>query len=445
MSEEIKPVTWFEDPAHFRRNTRREFIFSGLVGGLGLTMGNYFKLRAEQVAAGNKLEAKAQSLIHIYLPGGCAHQETWDPKPFAPIEYRGPLGTVDTVIPGVKFSQYMQNTAKIADKITVVRSMTHGEAAHERGTHNMFTGYRPSPAIQYPSMGSVVSHELGSRNSLPPYVCIPNVPNEFAATGYLSTSYGPFSLGSDPANAAFKVRDLNMHEGITAERFDRRRDILGTVDEHFRTLEKSDALTAMDSFYQAAYSLISAPAAREAFNLAAEPEAVRAEYGKNEAGQRMLMARRLVESGVRFVSLTYGGWDMHSGIAKSMDRTLPSFDQAYAALIRDLDRRGMLDQTLVMVSSEFGRTPKINKDAGRDHWPRVFSVAFAGGGFKRGYIHGSSDATGAEPENDPLTVENMSATIFNQLGIEPEKRLMAPGGRPQAIVKDGTVQTDLLA
>ena len=193
---------------------------------------------------------------------------------------------------------------------------------------------------------------MGSRNSLPPYVCIPNVPNEFANTGYLSTSYGPFSLGSDPSNAAFKVRDLNMHDGITPERFDRRRDILGTVDEHFRTLEKSDAITAMDSFYQAAYSLVSSASAREAFNLSAEPEAIRKEYGQNDAGQRMLMARRLVESGVRFVSLTYGGWDMHANIAKSMDRQLPNFDQASASLIRDLDRRGMLDKTLVMVSSD---------------------------------------------------------------------------------------------
>jgi hypothetical protein len=294
-------------------------------------------------------------------------------------------------------------------------------------------------------MGSVVSHELGSRNSLPPYVCIPNVPNEFAATGYLSTSYGPFSLGGDPASAGFKVRDLNMHDGITQDRFDRRRTMLQTVDEHFRSLEKSDALSAMDSFYQSAYSLVSSQKAREAFDLAAEPEKMRVEYGKHEAGQRMLMARRLVESGVRFVSLTYGGWDMHAGIAKGMERNLPNFDQAYAALISDLDRRGMLDSTLVMVSSEFGRSPKINKDAGRDHWPRVFSVAFAGGGFKRGYIHGSSDPTGSEPDSDPLTVENMAATVFTQLGISPDKKLMSPGGRPQAIIKDGTVVTELLA
>ncbi|MEA3208996.1 MAG: hypothetical protein QOE70_2053 [Chthoniobacter sp.] len=442
---ETKPVTWFDDPSHFRKNSRREFLFVGLVGGLGLSLGNYFKLRAEEAVLTNAIAPKAESLIHIFLPGGAAHQEMWDPKPFAPIEYRGPLSTVDTKIPGVKFSQYLQNTAKIADKITVVRSMTHGEAAHERGTHNMFTGYRPSPAIHYPSMGSVVSHELGSRNSLPPYVCIPNMPNEFAGTGYLSTSFGPFSLGGDPAQKAFKVRDLNMHEGISQERFDRRRGILDTVDEHFRSLEKSDALTAMDSFYQSAYALVSSSSAREAFNLSAEPEAIRNEYGQHEAGQRMLMSRRLVESGVRFVSMTFGGWDMHSGIAKGMERQLPNFDQAYAALITDLDRRGMLDKTLVMVTSEFGRTPKINKDAGRDHWPRVFSVAFAGGGFKRGYIHGSSDPTGSEPDSDPLSVENMAATVFTQLGIKPEKKLMTPGGRPQAIVKDGQVVSELLA
>ena len=439
---DTRTVTWNDDPAHFRKVSRRDFLYAGLAGGIGLTMGDLFKLQANET---DKFEATAQSLIHIYLPGGCAHQETWDPKPLAPIEYRGPLGTVDTVIPGVKFSQYMQETAKIADKITVVRSMTHGEAAHERGTHNMFTGYRPSPAIQYPSFGSVISHELGSRNNLPPYVCVPNQPNEFAGTGYLSSAYGPFSLGSDPASKGFTVRDLNMRNGITTERFDRRRSILQSVDDHFRTLEKSDALTAMDGFYQAAYALVSSQQAREAFNLAAEPEAIRNDYGQNEAGQRMLMARRLVESGVRLVSLTYAGWDMHVGVADGMKRSLPNFDKAYAALIRDLDSRGMLDKTLVMVSSEFGRTPKINKTAGRDHWPKVFSVAFAGGGFKRGYIHGSSDPTGAEPAEDGLTVENMATTVYRCLGINADKRLMAPGNRPIDIVRGGTVVQELLA
>ncbi len=444
---EMKPVTWFDDPAHFRKASRREFLYTGLIGGLGLTLGDFFKLRAAQTSTPGIIAppAVAKSIIHIFMPGGWAAQETFDPKPYAPIEYRGPLGSIDTKLDGVRFSEHLKETAKIADKITVVRSMTHGEAAHERGTHNMFTGYRPSPALQFPSMGSVVSHELGSRNNLPPYVCVPNMPNEFAGSGYLSTAHGPFSLGGDPANKGFAVRDLNMHQGITPERFDRRRNILSTVDEHFRTLEKSDSLDAMDSFYQAAYSLVSSQSAREAFNLADEPEKFRKAYGENEAGQRMLMARRLVEAGVRFVSMTYGGWDMHAKIQDGITRSLPPFDQAYAALIRDLDERGLLDSTIVMVTSEFGRTPKINKDAGRDHWPRVFNIVFAGGGFKRGSVYGSSDPTGSEPDQDPLTVENMAATVYNQLGIAPEKKLIAPGNRPIDIVRNGTVVSELLA
>lgn len=419
---------------------RREFLYTGLVGGLGLTLGDYFKLQAEQ----NLIEAKADSVIHIFLPGGMAHQESWDPKPLAPVEYRGPLNAVSTSIPGVNFSENLRHTAKIANKLTIIRSMTHGEAAHERGTHNMFTGYKPSPALKYPSLGSVVSHEYGSKKNLPPYVCIPNQPNEFAGSGYLSTAHGPFSLGSDPATAKFAVRDLNLHEGITSERFEKRKKLLGIVDEHFRTLEKSDNLAAMDKFYQSAYNLISSKEAREAFELSKETDATRDAYGRTEAGQRFLMARRLVESGVRFVSVTYGGWDHHTGIGKNMSRLLPAFDQAYAALIVDLEQRGLLDRTLVMVTSEFGRTPKINKDAGRDHWPRVFSVAFAGGGFKKGLIYGSSDPTGSEPDQDPVTVENMAATVYNQLGISPDKKLMAPGARPIDIVKNGQVIKELI-
>ena len=426
-------------------HSRREFLYAGLAGGLGLTMGDLLSLRAAEEASEAPLVAKADSIIHIFLPGGAAAQETWDPKPLAPSEYRGPLSTVQTNIPGIAFSQFMTKTAQVADRMTIVRSMTHGEAAHERGVHNMFTGYRPSPAIQYPSFGSVVSHELGSRNQLPPYVCVPNVPNESAGTGYLSTSFGPFGLGSDPSSPGFKVRDLSLPTSVSPERFERRRSMLETVDAHFRNVEKSDSLAAMDTFYQSAYNLISSKSAREAFDLAAEPAAIRDEYGRNEAGQRLLMARRLVESGVRMVSVTYGGWDHHQGIAKAIEKNVVPFDQALAALIRDLERRGMLDRTLIMVSSEFGRTPKINKDAGRDHWPRVFSVAFAGGGFKRGLIYGTSDATGAEPESNPLTVENMAATVYTQLGIRPSKPLMTPGGRPQAISKFGEVVTDLIA
>ena len=421
---------------------RREFLYTGLFGGLGLSMGDILKLNAE-----SSITPKAQSIIHIFLPGGAAAQETWDPKPLAPAEYRGPLGSVQTVIPGVRFSEHLSKTAKIADKLTVVRSMTHGEAAHERGTHNMFTGYKPSPAVNYPSFGSVVSKQLGGKDSLPAYVCIPqkisNNGQDVAGTGYLPTSFGPFSLGSDPAAPGFKVRDLNSD--VSADRFARRRSILDTVDSHFRYAENSDNLAAMDTFYQQAFDLISSPKAKGAFDLAKETEAMKNAYGLNQAGQRLLMARRLVESGVRFVSVTYGGWDMHNSIGAGISKTLPFFDQAYAALITDLEQRGMLDTTLVMISSEFGRTPKINQNAGRDHWPRVFSVVFAGGGFKKGLIYGSSDATGADVEDKPLSVENLAATLYNQIGIDPNMKLETEDNRPVSLVYNGTVMNELLA
>jgi hypothetical protein len=421
---------------------RRDFLYTGLVGGLGLSLGDMLKLRAEN--ASSPIKAKAQSIIHIYLPGGMSAQESWDPKIHAPIEYRGPLGSVQTNVAGVHLSENMKDTAKIMDKITVVRSMTHGEAAHERGTHNMFTGYKPSPAIQYPSFGAVISHELGVRNYLPPYVAVPQTVTEFAGTGYLSTAFGPFALGSNPESKDFKVRDLNLHSSITQERYNRRRSILETVDNHFSMIEKSDNISAMNKFYQQAYDLVSSAQAREAFDLDKEPDQIRDMYGRTQAGQRFLMSRRLVEAGVRCVSVVYGGWDMHAGIGAGMNSQLPAFDKAYAALINDLDQRGLLDSTIVMVTSEFGRTPKINKDAGRDHWPRVFSVAFAGGGFAKGLVYGKSDATSSAPEEDPLTVENMSATVYSLLGIDPSKHLMADGGRPVSIVYNGQVVDKLL-
>jgi len=339
----------------------------------------------------------------------------------------------------------LPNIAKVADKLAICRSMTHGEAAHERGTHNMFTGYRPSPALQYPSMGSVVSHEFGPRENLPPYVCIPQQPNEFAGSGYLSSAYSGFSIGSDPANPSFKVRDLNLPEGIDTVRFDKRRRMLDAVNDHFRQKEKSDSLDALDTFYQRAYSLISSAKAQEAFDLSKEPDAIKDEYGRNQAGMRMLLARRLVESGVRFVTLTYGGWDHHDNISQNMKNQAPALDQGFASLIRDLDRRGMLATTLVCVGTEFGRTPKINATSGRDHWPKVYSIVMAGGGIKAGIVHGSSNATASEPEDDPLTVEDWASTIYNRLGINAEKELMAPGARPIEIVDGGKIRKQLLA
>src|SRR5438445_4557036 len=317
-------------------------------------------------------------------------------------------------------------------------AMTHGEADHDRGTHNMFTGWRPSPAVQYPSIGSIVSHELGSRNDLPPYVCIPSQPNTFAGTGYLGSAYGAFSLGADPANGGFKVRDLNLPNGVDEKHFARRREMRAVVDAHFSSLEKADALEGMDSFYQRAYAMISSDKARAAFDLGQESKELRDEYGRDAAGQRMLLARRLVEAGVRFVSLTYGGWDHHDNIRNGFSNQMPNLDKAFAALITDLDKRGMLDSTLVLLTTEFGRTPKINKTAGRDHYPKVFSIAMAGGGIKQGLVHGSTDPTGSEVDSDPLQVPDYAATVYQQLGIDYEKTLMA-GTRPVKIIKDGEV------
>lgn len=435
------------NPNHFQRLNRRGFLSVGFLAGAGLTLPDLLRYNAARADLKNyaSFEGTAKSIIHIFLPGGMAHQESFDPKPFAPIEYRGEMKQIQTAISGELFGETMPQTAAIADKLTVIRSMTHGEAAHERGTHNMFTGYRPSPALLFPSIGSVISHEYGPRNNLPPYVCVPNMPNEYAGSGYLSSAYAPFSLGSDPANKGFKVRDLDLPGGVDDSRFGTRRNALAAVNAHFQKKEKSDDLKAMDTFYDRAYSLISSPEARAAFDINKEPDAVRDEYGRGTAGARMLLARRLVQAGVRLVNLTYGGWDMHNNIVGAFRGQMPEFDKAYSTLIRDLDRTGLLKETIVMISSEFGRTPKINGNAGRDHWPKVFSVVLAGGGTKGGYIHGSSNSTASEPEEKAIGPENLFTTIYHCLGIVADKELMAPGNRPIEIVDGGEVIKDLLA
>ncbi len=427
---------------------RRSFLTVGAVGGLGLTLGDFFQRRGNQALGDQKhydfTEAKAESVIHIFLPGGIAHQETFDPKPYSPLEYRGQMGVIKTNT-GEVFCETLPRLASMADKLTVVRSVTHGEAAHERGTHNMFTGYKPSPALIYPSFGSVVSHEYGPRNNLPPYIAIPNEANEFAGSGYLSSSYGAFSLGADPANKGFRVQDLNLQKDVDMARFGRRRSALEAVNEYFESKQRSDNIVAMDTFYDRAYSLISSDKAREAFNIDAEEEALRDKYGRNAAGQRLLMARRLVEAGARFVTVTFGGWDMHNQIANGMRRDMPPLDQALASLIEDLEARGLLSKTLVLVSSEFGRTPKINNEAGRDHWPKVFSVMMAGGGVKGGLIYGASDATATEPEFDPVSPEDLATTMYHLLGIVADKELMSPGDRPIEICDGGRIVEEILA
>lgn len=427
-------------------SSRRSVLARGALAGLGMVGWMPGRARAAGgLAAVSDAKARAKSIIHIFLPGGMAHQDTFDPKPYAPVAYRGDLKVINTSLDGVQFAKRLAQTAKIADKLTVIRSFSHGEAAHERGQHNMLTCYRPSPAVIYPSLGSVISHELGPRKSLPPYVWIPTSPNTYAGTGFLSSSYAPFSLGSDPASKGFGVRDFMRPGNVDDARDARRRAMLGEVNAHFGRREEADGLAAMDSFYQRAFDLLSSPEARSAFDLKAEKAKLRDEYGRNSAGQRLLLARRLVEAGVRNVTVTYGGWDMHRDIQDGLDRQIPPLDQAFAALIRDLDRRGLLDSTLVLLSSEFGRTPRLNQDGGRDHWPGVFSVVMAGGGVKRGYVHGSSDATAGAVESDGVGPADLGRTVYTLLGIDPDKALLSPGDRPVRIVDGGRVIQEILA
>jgi len=420
---------------------RRHFLSLGTIAGLNLNLGDYLSLARADDGVKN---AKAQSVIYIYLPGGFSAQETFDPKPYAPAEYKGPLNSIATKIPGVLYSEFLKSTANIADKIVTIRSFSHGESAHERGTHNIFTGYRPSPALQYPSIGSIVSQQYGNRNNLPAYINVPSLHNEFSGSGYLSHSYSPFGLGDNPENPNFKVKDLVLPDNISVDRFNKRKAMLEIISKEFNDKQRSDSLDSMNSFYQDAYSMISSKSANEAFNLAAESEATKEAYGKNSAGMRMLMCRRLVEAGVRFVSMVYGGWDHHDNIETNMKNSLPPFDQGFGALISDLSDRGLLDSTLVMVMTEFGRTPKINPTAGRDHWPRVFSVVMGGGGLKSGVVYGKSNDTSTDIDDNIVTVEDWASTVYYLLGIDKEKVLYAPGERPVKIVDGGNIIKEII-
>lgn len=407
---------------------RRDFIVGGTF--FGLTIPDILK------AQYGDSKAKAKNIIHIFLPGGMSHQESFDPKPLAPSEYRGPFGAINTNVAGIQFGEHFTHTSKIADKLTIINSMTHGEAAHERGTHNMFTGYKPSPALIYPSFGSVVAHELEVFNNLPKYVSVPNQANEFAGTGFLSSEYGTFSLGADPASPDFKVRDLVPP--VDASRFARRKSLLETVNTNFESRVVDDGINATNEFYNQAFDLIGSQHAKDAFDLSKEDSKIREMYGTGTAGSRFLMSRRLVESGVRLVSVTFGSWDHHDNIKNGYEQA-KELDKAYAALITDLSERGLLDTTLVLMSTEFGRTPKINKTAGRDHWPRVFSSVIAGGGTKGGMKYGSSNAIGEDVEENPVTPSDLAMTMYHTVGIDGNKEIMAPGARPVKIVSNGKI------
>lgn len=425
--------------------SRREFLRVGVAGGLGLSLADLLRLEALGSVSGDPApDAPAKSIIYLFLQGGIAQQESWDPKPHAPVENRGMFGSIPTSLPGIRFNELMPRTAKVADKITVIRSMSHGENDHDRGIHIMFTGYDPSPVVQYPSFGSVIAHELGDRNELPPFINVPEQIAPASGPGFLSAAYNGFSLGADPAGKEFEVRDLKLPADVDEVRFTRRRRMLDAVNAHLRRDRESDVLDTVDSFYSRAYELIHSDKARAAFDLKKENPKTRDTYGRGKAGSRLLLARRLVEAGVRFITVQYGKWDHHTKIEPGIKEHVPEFDQAYSALINDLNDRGLLDSTLVVASTEFGRTPKINTVAGRDHWGKVFSIAMAGGGMQRGLVYGSSDAIAAEPATDMLSVEDWASTMYHCLGIDGRKKLLAPGNRPVDIVRGGKVRRELL-
>ncbi len=410
---------------------RRDFLKVGALAAGGLN------LPALLAAEGGTREI---SCIFFFQNGGASQLETFDPKPEAPLEVRGNVGSIPTVVPGVHFSELLPRCAKALNKFTVIRSMYSREAIHEKAKQYLWTGNRPGNAFLNPCMGSVISKELGPRNGLPPFVVTPG--KDIATeSGFLGSSFDPFVAGN--ANVKkFSVRDLSLPSGVTMDEAQGRAKLLSAIDGELERLEKSDLIESMDAFQQKALDLIASPAAKKAFNIDEESEKLRDSYGRNSAGQGALLARRLVGAGVRLVSVFHGGYDTHTDNEKTNRRIMPEFDQAFTTLIEDLDQRGMLDTTMVIAMGEFGRTPKINFSAGRDHWPGAFSIAVAGAGTPRGLVLGKTDAHANEPAERPVSVEDLCATIYKKMGVDYRKNYHAYG-RPIAILKEGKPISEL--
>jgi hypothetical protein len=451
--------------AGFRAMPRRQAIQAGVLGALGLSMGDLFRLQAADkggmtMEAGKKLKARAQSVIQIHLPGGFHQQESFDPKPEAPIDIRGSFGVTKTKTGEILADTFPQ-TAKITDKLTLLRSVVGKVPDHGIASYHLFTGYTPTAVIDYPQMGSIVSHELGQRGELPPYVAVPNINAYGGSTGFLSSAYGAFEVNADPGERGYQVRDFSIPKNVSLERFDKRQTARQLVEKRLRALESDpELLGTMDGFYKQAYTMLTSEKAQAAFMLDRVSDADRQLYGSHVTGElkgpdgkyhkkglaeRLIVARQLVEAGVRFVTVQYGSWDCHVDVKKSTLDQMGPLDAGIAGLITDLDQRGLLDSTIVWVTSEFGRTPKINKDSGRDHFARCYSMLIAGGGFTRGQVYGASDSTGSEPMTDALPLEDLMFTIYHQLGIDADKELLAFGTRPIEIVKDGKLVPGLLA
>ena len=431
---------------------RRGFLRMGSVAGLSLAQ----LLRLQQTHGIEGSPKKDVSCIFIFIIGGMAHQDMWDTKPEAPAEIRGDFRPIDTIVPGIQLSDLLPRMAGVTDKLAILRSLTHGDPDHTAGYHVMMTGQHPGFGGSFnrnvlnnnmhPSFGSMVAKLGGTSGTLPPYISVPNFLNS-GGPSFLGPGYAPFVIEADPASPEFSVRDIVLAEGVTDERSLRRQTALRAINH----LEKRvDALSSqersLDTYYEKAYQLMTSSAAKQAFEINRESPATREAYGMTSLGQCCLLSRRLVEAGCRFVSIENGHWDTHRKNSESLrDLLVPPLDQGVSALLNDLDERGRLDSTLVVLTTEFGRSPRINEMAGRDHWPQAFSIVMAGGGLKRGLTIGATDKQAASVIDRPITPSDMAATLLTALGIDPDVTLHTPLGRPVQLAGGGRAVHELFA
>lgn len=419
--------------------SRRDFLQIGALGSAGLTLGSYLRM----AGADEVQPAQGKSAIFVYLGGGPPHMDTFDLKPDAPAEFRGEFNPIDTNVAGLQVCEHLPQLAKCADKYTVLRGISHTLAGHELGTSYVNTGSRPVPSLIYPGYGSVISRELSGAADLPHFVAIPNTPQR---SGYLGVRYAPLQTSSTPtAGQPYSVRGIFLGKDQTPEKFAARNQLLGKLDTGLDEFKNSSKLVeGLDRFGQQAFDLISSPRAREAFDVSREDPKIAEPFGITKFGQSCLLATRLIEAGVKFATVSFGGWDTHSGnFKKCKESLLPELDQGLAALFTTLDLKGLLASTTVFVIGEFGRTPKINPNAGRDHWPRAMFALLAGGGIRGGQVIGASDANGQGPASEPITPDQVAASFYHSLGIDFRKEYHTSTGRPVTIVREGAVIKEL--
>ena len=421
--------------------SRRHFVRLGALSVLGLALPDMLRMEAAQAADKVARKTKAKNVLLVYLGGGLTHHDSFDPKPDAPQEIRGKYGTIPTTLAGVRFSDQMKEMAKLTGMFALCRGQVTGNDHHETATQWMLTGnYGTMTGGDYPAIGAIVAHEMKAKNTLPPYVAVPRNSSftwELGKAAWLGERYESFKTG-DCQVENWKVPNLSLLGDVPADRLTRRQSMLKAIDSLAKRVEASDQIGSMDTFYQRATQMILSTEARQAFDLSKESDKTREEYGgKNDRwGAQALLARRLIEANTRFVLLNYGGWDHHGKIFEACDKDLPAFDRSLAALLRDMKQRGLLEDTLVAIYGEFGRTSKINKDAGRDHWGNAGVMLFAGAGVRGGQVIGQTDERGEYVLERPVRPPEVAATIYHTLGIDYEKALVTPQGRPVPILPE---------